>query len=83
MTDPAHAKINQAVKNCLKQCYSAVNPLAALASCVSELKTRPDWTLAEIAQFEATVRRMLGALFDDPSDNQDGIGGDMSDAGTT
>lgn len=83
VTDPAAAKINQAVKRCLTQCYGAVNPLAALADCISDLRTRPDWTLGEIAQFESTVRRMLGALLDEHRDNPDATEGDMTDAETT
>ena len=82
VTDPAAAKINQAVKSCLTQCYGAVNPLSALADCVSDLRSRPDWTLGEIAQFESTVRRMLGALLDEPSDSSDATPGDMTDLGT-
>jgi hypothetical protein len=55
-------KINDAVQNCLNDCYSNANPLAALAAFTSRLRGEPEWQLAEIDQVETTVRRILTAM---------------------
>jgi hypothetical protein len=55
-------KINDAVQDCLSQCYSGSNPLAVLASYTHRLRAESDWTATEIDQVETTVRRLLTAM---------------------
>jgi hypothetical protein len=59
---PTIDRLNGAIHACLDECYSASNPLAALASFVRRLRTNPAWREAEIEEVEQTVRRMLRAL---------------------
>lgn len=61
-------KVNDAVRDCLKHCYSSPQPLAALASYLIKLSGQPQWQPAEIDAVEAGVVRML-AVLSSPSDS--------------
>lgn len=64
-------KINRAIQDCLDRCYSAENPLVAMADCVTELRAQSGWTESEVLQVETTSRRMLKAMLDSSGDNPD------------
>jgi hypothetical protein len=68
MTTQDVTKINAAVSECLKKCYSAPQPLAALAAFLIKLSGKPGWQQSEIDAVEAGVVRMLAAL-SSPSDS--------------
>ena len=55
-------KINQAVQDCLKECYSSSSPLATLAEFSGRLRSNPNWEPVEIDEFETAVRRILKEL---------------------
>lgn len=60
--EEALLKINTAIRQCLDRCYSASDPLAAMAECLDELRENPEWRLAEVDEVECTVRRILQAV---------------------
>ena len=55
-------RVNQALHECLDECYSSASPLAALASYLGRLRRNPLWEKSEIEEFEALARHMLKAL---------------------
>jgi hypothetical protein len=55
-------KINDAVQECLTECYSSPNPLATLVSFANRLKKDNLWQQSEVDQVETTVRRILTAM---------------------
>ena len=55
-------KYTQAVSQCLSGCYSAHNPLAALASFIGKLRRDPDWTDEEVDRVETNCLRILTAI---------------------
>lgn len=55
-------RVNQALHECLDECYSSASPLAALASYLGRLRRNPLWEKREIEEFEALARHMLKAL---------------------
>jgi hypothetical protein len=68
MSNATVSKVNAAVRECLDQCYSAPQPLAALAGYLIKLSGKPDWKQDEIDAVEAGVVRML-AVLSSPSDS--------------
>jgi hypothetical protein len=72
VSESTATKINRAIQDCLNRCYSAENPLVAMADCVESLKKNSDWSEAEVLQVETTSRRMLKAMLDPAGDNLDG-----------
>ncbi len=62
------AKINDAVRECLEQCYPSQQPLATLAVYLIRLSSKPDWNQEQIDSVEAGVVRML-AMLSNPSDS--------------
>lgn len=59
VTDDGARKINEAIKACLRECYDAELPLAALAAFLAKLRTLPDWNAADVDLVELGVHRML------------------------
>ena len=57
-------KYRDAVSQCLSGCYSAANPLAALAAFVGQLRSDPDWSPEEVDRVETNARRILTAVLD-------------------
>jgi hypothetical protein len=55
-------QINQAVQECLAECYRSANPLTSLAGFIDQLRSQSEWTASEIEGVETTVRRILKAL---------------------
>ena len=61
-------RVNAAVQDCLRQCYSSSEPLATLAAYLVKLSGKPGWTEDDVEAVEAGVVRML-ALLSSPSDS--------------
>jgi hypothetical protein len=59
------SRINEAVQECLNECYSSPNPLVTLVSFANRLKKDDDWQPSEIEQVQTTVRRILTAMMDE------------------
>ena len=55
-------RINRAVTECLKQCYSAQNSLDAMSSYLGELRARGDFSDRDIGNIRAAVSGMLRQL---------------------
>jgi hypothetical protein len=55
-------RINRAVMECLKQCYSAQNSLDAMSSYLGELRARGDFSDRDIGNIRAAVSDMLRQL---------------------
>ena len=55
-------QVNQAVQECLAECYRSANPLAALAGFIAQLRSQPEWTDSEVEGVETAVLRILKAL---------------------
>lgn len=68
MSEESAAKINRAVRDCLRQCYLHDSPLTVIAHCTEGLRKQPDWTEAEINQVQSTVLKMLRSLLQPPDD---------------
>lgn len=62
------SKINDAVRDCLDQCYPSPQPLATLAAYLIKLSNSPNWKQEEIDAVEGGVVRML-AVLSSPSDS--------------
>ena len=62
LTSMPAEKINQAVQDCLKECYSSSSPLATLVEYSEKLRHNGKWEAYEIDEFETAVRRILKEL---------------------
>ena len=61
-------RINQAVRQCLAECYEANRPLMKVAAFVRRLECDPTWTTIEVRAVELSVLRMLALISAEPDD---------------
>lgn len=65
-------RINQAVRQCLAECYEANRPLMKVAAFVRRLESDPTWTTSEVRAVELSVLRMLALISAEPDDALEG-----------
>jgi len=68
MSNTDFAGVNEAVRECLTQCYAASQPLATLAAFLVKLRSNPQWSDEDVDAVESHVVRML-AMMASPSDS--------------
>ena len=62
MPENAAAKINDAIRSCLEQCYGDKAPLATVADFLRKLRMDPAWSETEIEEVQSTVLKMLSLI---------------------
>ena len=53
------AKINQAIRTCVRECFRSNAVLAMVAQYLDDLRKSRDWKASEVDSIEAGVRRLL------------------------
>ena len=56
------AKVNQAIRACICQCYGSDAILAKFVTFLDSLRRTEDWNEADVRLVEASVRRLLAGL---------------------
>ena len=74
-----HAKINQAIRACVRECFGTNAALAKIAGFLDVLRKSEDWNDSEVRHVEAGVRRMLKGML---HTENDGRGSDAADRKT-
>ena len=63
---PTSDEINQAIRDCLDECYKTANPLACLADFIQKLNVRPGWTSVDTGLVQQKALRILTILLEPP-----------------
>jgi hypothetical protein len=61
------AKINEAIRTCIRDCFGSTAILAKIAKYVDKLQQESDWNEVEVRQVEAGVRGMLKGMVTEES----------------
>ena len=63
---PTDEQINQAIRDCLDECYRSDSPLTCLAGFIQKLSTRTGWTSVDVGRVQQKALRMLTILLEPP-----------------
>lgn len=63
---PTGEEINQAIRECLDECYASSNPLLCLADFIQKLRQRPGWTAIDTGHVQQKALRILTILLEPP-----------------
>jgi len=69
MPESDAAKINDAIRSCLEQCYGDRTPLATVADFLRKLRKDPAWSETEIEEVQSTVLKMLSLIVEKPPED--------------
>jgi hypothetical protein len=63
---PTSDEINQAIRECLDECYKAAHPIACLGEYLTKLRQRTGWTEVDVSRVQQKVLRVLTILLEPP-----------------
>ena len=63
---PTTEEVNQAIRDCLDECYQATHPLTCLAEFIEKLSQRPGWTSVDTGRVQQKALRILTILLEPP-----------------